>query len=249
MKKIVLFLCFFAIIALNLHAQSNTDGSQFRFGLHTSPTWSWLRTDDKGLETIGSNWGIKIGTLGEYYFSNNYAFMSGIGFGLNQGGTIQNGYEKGVFWKDSELSLPGLDTLSKNAKLHYRLNYIEIPLGIRMRGGSNEDQALRFYAEAPVFTIGFRSRALGDIRGTQGQNTEDEVIKKDVIGASLSWGAGAGIEYELATHATLVAGLSYQQQFTDLTPNNGAILKNSTWQKEKSKATIGLIALRLGVFF
>jgi opacity protein-like surface antigen len=248
MKKIVFCLCFLTAALQNLTAQA-PDTNPFRFGLHTSPTWSWARTDDKRLEGIASNWGIKLGTIGEYYFANNYAVMSGIGFGLNQGGTIQNGYEKAVFWNDSDLSLPGLDTIGQNAKLHYRLNYVEIPIGIRMRGGSNEDQAFRFYAEAPVFTLSFRSRALGDIRGTQGQNSEDEVIKEDVIGAAISWGVGAGIEYELATHATLVAGLSYQQQFTDFTPNNGAILKNSTWQKEDSKATIGLIALRLGIFF
>lgn len=248
MKKIV-YCCFFILLLQRVSAQSNTDGSTFRFGLHASPSWSWLRSDDKLLESTGSNWGIKLGTIGEYYFSNNYAFMSGIGFGLNQGGTLQNGYDRAVFWNDSDLSLPGLDTISKNAKLHYRLNYVEIPFGIRMRGGSNEDQALRFYAEAPVFTLSFRSRALGDIRGTNNQNTQDEVIKKDVIGAALSWGLGAGIEYELATHATLVAGLSYQQQFTDLTPDNGARFRNNTWQKENSKATIGLISLRMGIFF
>lgn len=248
MKKIVCY-GFFLLLMQQATAQSGIDGSRFRFGLHASPTWSWMRTDDKLLESTGSNWGIKLGTIGEYYFSNNYAFMSGIGFGLNQGGTIQNGYERAVFWNNSELSLPGLDTVGRNAKLHYRLNYVEIPIGIRMRGGSNEDQALRFYAEAPVFTLSFRSRALGDIRGTNNQNTQDEVIKKDVIGAALSWGFGAGIEYELATHATLMAGLAYQQQFTDITSNNGGRFRNNTWQKENSKATIGLVSLRLGLFF
>lgn len=248
MKKTIFILALIFLIGKTAGAQSPIAAGGFRFGAHVSPTWSWLRTDDKKVEGVSSNWGVKIAALGEYYFAPNYAITTGIGFGLNQGGTLQNGYPKGVYWPNSDLSSPAYDTVALDAKLHYRINYVEIPLGLRFRGGSNEDSRVKYYFEAPVFTLGFVSKAVGDIRGAQNA-TEDEIIREDVNGLSLAWGAGAGIEYELATNTTLVVGLSYQKQFTDLTSDKGAVLKNSAWEKEDSKASIGMIALRVGVFF
>lgn len=244
MKKIVSLLFFSLLLHLSAEAQQS-----FRFGFQASPTFSSLRTSDKKIEGTSSNWGLKLGMNGEYYFARNYAFISGLGFGFNQGGTLQNGYEKGIFWPNSELSEPRFDTVPQNAKLYYRVNYVEIPFGLKMRGGSNEDSRIRYYAEIPVITLGFRTKAVGGIRGTNNQNTEDENIQRDVNALSLSWGLGGGIEYEIASSATLVAGLAYQKQFTDFTRDKGSVLKSGSFVKEDSKATVGLLSLRLGLFF
>ncbi len=246
MKKIALVLGFLFAFQGLIWSQG-----EVRFGIQASPTWSWMQTNDKLLEGTGSNWGLKFGVLGEYYFANNYAFFSGLGFGFNQGGTLLNGYQEGAFWPKTDLSDPALDTLGKDAKLHYRLNYVEIPLGLRFRGGSNEDAPIKFFAEAPVFTLGFVSKALGDIRGNTPVQAEDENIRKDVNGLSLSWGVGAGIEYEVAAHATAVAGLYYQQQFTDLTDDGGSVFDSRTgaWKKENSKGSFRSLSIRLAFFF
>lgn len=243
MKKIASVFCFLIFLSAAATAQ-------FRFGFQTSPTWSWMRTSDKKLEGVGSNWGLKLGALGEYYFEDNYAFITGLGFGFNQGGNIQIGYEMASLWDSSPLSEDRFKEVEKDAKLHYRINYVEIPFGLKMRGGSSGDGRIKFYAEIPVFTVGFVTRAQGDIRGTQDKNTEDEDIRDDVKGLSFTWGLGGGIEYEVAPSATLVAGLSFQKQFNDVT-SNGAVQKNpgDPYVVEKSKGTIGLLALRLGVFF
>lgn len=244
MKKIALALGFLFALQGIVSAQS-----EFRFGVQASPTWSWLRTDDKLIENTGSNWGLKFGVLGEYYFAPNYAFTGGLGFGFNHGGTLLNGYNQSVPWPNTDLSNPLLDTLPKDAKLHYRLTYVEIPFGLRFRGGSNEDSRLKFYAEAPVFSIGFLTKALGDIRGTAIDQTEDENIRDDVNGLSLSWGVGAGIEYEAASNATIVAGLFFQQQFTDMTDDSGSVQRNGDWKQEKSKGAFNALSLRLAFFF
>jgi hypothetical protein len=245
MKKTTLvFTLLLTLLSQISWAQSERYG---RFGVQVSPTISWMTTNDKQIEGAGSNWGLKLGVLGEYVFNDNTGLFAGLGFGFNQGGTIQNGYTSGVFWPDSDLSSPLLDTVPMNAKLHYRLNYVEIPFGLRMRTGSRGDQ-MRFYAEIPVFTLGFKTKAVGDIRGTNGRDSEDEDISDDVNALAISWGLGAGLEYKLPG-VVLVGGLGYQSQFTDATSDKGAILKSSAWEKEDSKATIGTIILRLGVFF
>lgn len=246
MKKITLIFGF--LLAFQGLSWAQQD---FRFGIQASPTWSWLRTDDKLLEGFGSNWGLKFGVQGEYYFARNYAFLTGLGFGFNQGGKLLNGYPQALLWPNTNLSDPRLDTLAKDARLHYRITYVEIPFGLRFRGGSGEDSPLKFYAEAPVFTLGFVSKAQGDIRGNTPVEAEDENIRKEVNGLSLSWGAGVGIEYEVASSATIVAGLHFQQQFTDLTRDKGQVFDagTSTWRQEDSKGTFRALTLRLGFFF
>lgn len=247
MKKIASIFCFLFLVSNLASAQ---DAPGFRFGFQASPTWSWMRTNDKKLEGVGSNWGLKLGALGEYYFAPNYAFITGLGFGFNQGGNIQVGYEMASLWDNSNLSEERFKVVERDAKLHYRLNYVEIPFGLKMRGGSNEDARFKFYAEVPVFTIGFVSRAQGDIRGSQDKNTEDEDIRDDVKGLSLSWGLGGGIEYEFASSATLVTGITFQQQFTDVT-GKGMVQKaaGEPFITEKAKGTIGLISIKTSVFF
>ncbi len=245
MKKLLLALGLFIFCQELVSAQDKS----FRFGVQASPSWSWLNTADKRLDGSGSNWGMKLGLMGEFYFAPNYAITTGLGFGFNQGGTIQNNYPLASLWKDSDLSDEKYRVVGQDAKLHYRLRYIEIPFGLKLRGGSGEDNPLKYYAEIPVFTLGFVTKALGDIRGTD-NNTEDEDIRKDVKGISLAWGLGAGAEYEFASHTTVIAGLAFQQQFTDMT-GTGRVQKTigADLVDDKSKASIGLLSLKLGIFF
>lgn len=251
MKKSILLLTFFCCLAGGAFAQE----TGFRFGFQASPTWSWLSSSDKELEGAGANWGLKIGMLGEAYFAPNYAITSGIGFGFNQGGTLQTGYQKGVYFPGSspDFSVAGLDTLPADAKLHYRLRYVEIPLSLRIRGGSGEDARLQYFAELPIFTLGFRSKALLDIRGTNTQNIEDENIQEDVNALSLSWGLGGGLEYELAPSTRLAAGLYWQQQFTDADTDKGTVTdprkNNAEWKKLDAKTSGRQLSLRIAVFF
>ncbi|MBL7775405.1 MAG: PorT family protein, partial [Saprospiraceae bacterium] len=73
----------------------------------------------------------------------------------------------------------------------------------------------------------------------------------DVNGLSLSWVIGAGVEYEIATSATVVCGLYYQQQFTDMTDDSGSVYdsRSSAWKQEKSKGAFRALSLRLAFFF
>lgn len=245
MKKNALILLFSVAMLSSASAQY---AGTIRFGVQSSPTWSWINTGDKRLESLGLNWGARVGAMGEYYFADNYAIVSGIGFGFNQGGTFQNGYSRGVFWPSSALSQPGLDTLPLNAKLQYHITNVEVPLGLKMKAGKGDP--ISYYAEIPVITFGFVNKAVGDVRGTNAQNTADEDIREDVNGLVLSWGLGGGIEYALGERTSLTFGVSYQQQFTDLTNDASSVEKTAgNWAKNESKGVLGILALRAGLFF
>lgn len=251
MKKILFVLTFFCCVAGSLQAQE----TGFRFGFQASPSWSWLRSSDKLIEGAGANWGAKIGMLGEIYFAPNYAITSGIGFGFNEGGTLLTNYQKGVYFPASIEGFTStvLDTMPANAKFHYKLRYIEIPLSLRIRGGGGEDSRVKYFAELPIFTLGFRSKAAADFRGTLNQNSDDEEIKDDINAISLSWGLGGGIEYELAANAHLATGLYWQQQFTDVDTDKGSVTDprtgNAEWKRLKSSTTGRQLSLRIALFF
>lgn len=249
MKKIASTFCFLMFLIASLAAQD--EGGGFRFGVQASPTWSWLKTTDKKLEGTGSNWGLKFGVLGEFYFAPKYAFITGLGFSFNQGGNIQVGYESADLWKESPLSETEYHMVPKEGKYHYRVTYVEIPFGLKLRGGAGEGSPLGYYAEIPVFTLGFKSKAQGDIRGTDFDPApEDEDIRADVSDLSMSWGFGGGVEYQLEGGTMLVGGIHYQKQFTNM-KNDGRVQRDpgGEYVDESSKGTIGLIAFRLGVFF
>ncbi len=234
MKKLITLVCFVFAVFSAVFAQND-----LRFGLQASPGISWMASSQKTkIESNGSNLNFRLGALGEKFFRPNYAVMSGIGFVFNNGGTLRYS-EGGNLWPKSDLSSPKFDSLPAGVNLHHRLQYVEIPFGLKMRGGSGEDSYLNFFAEIPMLTLGFNTKALGDIRETSDRNAEDENIKPDVNLLQLSWGLGGGVEYNLSASTAIVAGIQYSQGFLDVTKDGG----------DKSHNTIRGLTLRLGVIF
>lgn len=204
--------------------------NDLRFGFQASPAITWMRTDSvKTVEGNGTNLAFKLGAVGEKYFRPNYAIVSGINFFFNSGGTLRfaNG---GTRFPNSETDF---QTVTPGNNVHYRLQYVEIPLALKMKGGSGEDSYLNFFAEVPMLTLGFRTKALADVRETKVEGN----IKKDTRNMTASWGLGGGVEYNISTSTALVGGIYYQQSFLDATKNDGV------------KNTLRGITLRIGVLF
>ncbi len=244
MKKIVIVLCFLGLFLSKSDAQN-----EIRFGFQFSPTLSWMKTDVKRIGNSGGLiLGAKLGAVGEYYFRENYSIASGIGFAFNHSGRLKY-QDAGSYWVNSDFSIPGLDTLSAGVNLKYNLQYVEIPVSLKLRSGYFG--TYRVYAELPMLYLGFKTQAKGSIDGNSlGENPEKENISPDVAFFNLSWGLGGGIEYELGSKTSLVAGLYYQQGFSDVTKDDGFYLDSSGNERaEKSKATIGAFIIRMGVMF
>jgi hypothetical protein len=226
----------------------------FHFGFQTSPTFSWMRTDDRKMEGVGVRGGMRVGAVGTYHFSDRYALAFGVGFGFNQGGGIQNGYSYGRFWPAADLIEP-LEALPISAKLRYSINFVEVPIGLKMRSGSDGDK-IRYYVEIPTINLGIVSRARGEVVGDNNldpalaEAARDLNILEEVKPLSLAWGGGGGVEIDLNGGASLIVGLSYLQQFTDLTENSGSIgTSPSDLIPEDSIGNIRLLSVRLGILF
>ena len=247
MKKIVALIAFFSLVVIMVSAQG-----EVRFGFQLSPTFGWMSTDDNQINSNGTNLGLKLGMVGEYYFQENYSITSGIGFFFNAGGTLRHNFV-GEYWRNTaaEDELPSTCSTSFGdmaPNLKYSIQYVEIPVGLKMR--TREFGYIRYFFE-PQLGFGFRTQARGDVKNV-GDECSDINIQKDVGLLNLFWGINGGIEYSVSESTSLVGGLGMQFGFADATKDDDIqyrdndVLKN---RAEDSKGVIRAFIIRLGVMF
>ena len=237
MKKII------AIGALCLFFTSLSAQNDIRFGFQLSPAFSWMSTNVNRINRSGTNLGLKLGMVGEYYFRENYAITSGLGFHFNSGGQLLFENE-GTYWSNSDLP-GGSVMLNAGEKLKYSLQFVEIPIGLKLR--TREFGYLRYFIH-PGFTLGFNTQARGEV-----PNNEDEKfdISGDVNALNLAWGIGAGIEYNISENTALVGGLGFQAGFADLTRDRGNsyIDRDGNERQDNSRGKANSIVLTIAVMF
>lgn len=243
MKKIAFLFSILILAGVELSAQS-----AFRFGFQLSPNFTWMANNERTINGNGTNLGLKVGVIGEKFISaqDNYLLTFGVGFAFNQGGTLKHDIG-GDFWTNSLDEGDPLRSLPDGVNLKYGIQYIELPIGLKMR--TQEFGYLRYYIE-PAFTLGIKTQARGSIDGTGGISAEDIDIKKDVGFINLSLGIGAGVEYSIGENLSLVGGLAFQSGFTDVS-NDDAVQKAAGQAPvaEDSKAKINSLTIRIGVMF
>lgn len=252
MKKIVVLFAFF-LSAFTLVAQVEP----LRFGFQLSPAFSWMTANTNRINSSGTNLGIKIGMVGEFYFAENYAFTSGVGFSFNHGGTLQH-ERAGCYWNNSDLGLSRsfYDStamcykLPEGVKLKYNIQYLEIPFGLKM---STRDFGYVSYFLEPMLTLGIKTQATGTIEGRGiGNDAEKINIKREVNAINLSYGLNAGIEYSISENTSLVGGLGIQIGFTDVTQDGSPVEDPESGQLDRTENSIGKnnnLIIRLGIMF
>lgn len=250
MKNVLVVFALICAVWTSLPAQYG-----FRFGVQASPVFTWLDTDDRFINANGQNLGFRIGTKIDYFFAEKYAFTSGLNIGFNQGGRLLHDYG-GDLLRKSDLGAP-YNSLPNGTNIRYHINYIDVPFGLHLL--TNEIfRDFRFFFEIPVFNFGFLYNSKGDVSGQGITTLEGENIGKDVIPINISWGLGGGIEYNLRGNSSgdtnLIAGVFYNQGFTDVTKDSG--IKNvpdengnPIPQDEDSQALLRGITLMLGIMF
>jgi hypothetical protein len=241
-RKIAISAAFILTMVFSGLAQNDV-----RFGFQASPTVNWMSTNNNRINSAGTNLGLKLGMTGEFYFRENYAFTSGLGFWFNAGGTLLHEYG-GIYW-DPALLPPNIDTMPDMVKLKYGIQFVEIPLGLKMR--TKEFGYNRYYIE-PALTLGFKTQARGTATGNGlGEDVEKINIRNEVNAINLSWGIGGGVERSISENTSLVMGAAFQIGFADLTRNRGqAFVPNRPEPvRENSQGKTSGIILRLGVIF
>lgn len=174
----------------------NTSYSSYKpvsLGISFSPNISWMRYGDQEDFSSTAGLGFSYGLLADFAVAENYYFSTGL--------LINN------LWSDTSIDLPSPPPYnSLPAKLQYRLQYIEIPLAVKLK---SEQRYHRSYYGKFGFSTGVKisgKQRVGD--QSPRQNIENAQLFR--LGLQI----GGGVEWQLDHNLRLMTGLSFNNGFT-----------------------------------
>lgn len=224
MKKIstIIILTF---LGFGAWAQNfNNENFGFRLGLTATPTIGWIKPEQG--KTDGISLGFSYGIMGDFNFAPNYSFSTALTV------TTING-------KSTEVNvLPYSSASGSNNPLaydlKYRLQYIELPLTVKLKTVKQDGK--RWYGQFGLsnsFLIGAKQDALnGNTSVAENQNISD-YIKFYRAGLVI----GGGGEFDISGNTSIVAGLTFNNGFTNIVTDKNRNVKNH------------FLALNFGLFF
>ncbi len=216
MKK-YLFISILALISIKAFSQNT------RFTVFVDPQFSWMSSDIKTVESDGSKFGVNIGLNLDKFFAPNYALRTGISID-NTGGNL-------IFRDSTTLKTNGGDEeLPEGSTVHYKLQYINIPLGLKLK--TNEIGYLTFFTHLGI-NGGINIKATGEVDDFE---LENENISDEIKLFNLGYYIGAGVEYSIGGNSAIILGLTYTNGFIDITDDS-------------DKVTLGNFAIRIGILF
>ncbi len=159
-------------------------------GLQFSPALAWMKPSEKEWKNDGMRFGFRYGVNVDLMFSDHYGIGTGI-LMAHRGGRL---------------------TFQDTLKIRFRFQYLDVPVVLKMRTG--EIGYMRYYGIFGM-TPGFRLSAKA--QNSSGGLTYEEVdIKDDIRLTNISLTIGLGIQYILSGNTRLVAGIEFNNGFSDL---------------------------------
>jgi hypothetical protein len=202
MKRIILFVS----LILSPHI---LDAQQWiSFGIHADPVISWFKSDVREIRNEGARPGFNFGLTYNKYFTNNYSFSTGISI-LNAGGRLVSRNTTVMeFTNFTATVLPGDPVI-------YKIKYLTIPVGLKFE--TNQIGYTTFFTDVgldPKVVIAGRA----DIPSL---SIRDENAMRELNRLNLSYHITFGIEYSLGGNTAWVFGLNFDNNFLDITRDNG----------------------------
>ena len=194
------------------------------FSVVFDPQITWMNSDSKRIEKEGHNFGFGGGLIMDNYFTENYAFSTGLSI-LSTGGSLR-------FLDSLDFQIGGeKDTLPAGSTVKYDLRYLTIPFSLKLK--SNEIGYSRFFAHLGINThLNIKATADVDYKNISGEDIRDEIQF-----FMMSYFIGGGLEYSLGGNTAIIGGIYFTSGIWDVSSNSDY------------KAEISSISLRLGIKF
>ncbi len=227
----MLFISLLTVVPAILQAQVRT-AFPISFGIHADPMICWFGSDNSLVSNKGSRPGFSFGVTFNKYFSQNYSFSTGVDIVI-AGGNLA-GADTTLF-KVSNGGSSSNVTVLPGETITYRIQYLSIPLGLKLQ--TNQIGYLTYFTDVglnPKIVIGGKA----DIPslGISGEKDMSEINM-----FNLAYHITAGIEYGVGGNTAIIIGLSFENNFLDVTKDIGT--------QPEDKVTHKLLSLRLGVKF
>ncbi|HRO98871.1 MAG TPA: porin family protein [Flavobacteriales bacterium] len=241
MKKVLVLFAAALTGLTTVHAQ-DAGSEGVRFGLKLSPNMGWGTSETKDLGANGSGFGYTFGLLTEFPIGNtgNYRFATGI--------NLNNLVAK---WKQdfeylSEINGP---TRTKELTTEAKLQYLEVPLTVKLM--TNEIGYMRYFAQVG-FGAAFNIRARANMvipkyyaAPAQAfvetfEELDKENISDDINIFKASLIVGGGLEYNFSGNTSLLAGITYNNGFTNIANFDADAGKKADLRAHYLELTLGL---------
>jgi len=220
----IAFLILISIIP-NGFSQSQ---QKLSLGIHADPAVSWFSTDINDVKNDGARPGFNFGLTFNRYFTPNYAFSTGLNL-INAGGRLVSKDTTVMeFTNYNKKVLPG-------KPVTYRIQYLSIPVGLKLQ--TNQIGYITFFTDLgldPKVVIGGKA----DIPSL---NISGERAIGELNMFNLAYHISAGIEYSLGGNTSVLSGLNFENNFLDITKDNG--------MQPKDKVSHKILSFRLGINF
>lgn len=135
MKKKLLFVGLMLALSLGASAQEQ----EFSFGLRLGPNFDWIGSRGGAADNQGTKVGFDFGFLAEYYFTENYALVTGINVNFLNGQYAFSD-KRDISAIDSTFRLGTIDR-------RFKTTVFEIPLMLKMITPEIANIPLRLYAQ------------------------------------------------------------------------------------------------------
>jgi len=197
---------------------------EVKFGIRLDPQLNWFSATGDIVENTHNRFGFNGGLVIDKYFAENYAFSTGLSLSTAGAGVTYTDSLQLTFSSESR-DIPGA------TKLTYKLQYLEVPLGIKLR--TREFGYTTFFAQMGLTAqINVKSRVESKSLFSKELDASDEINLLD-----MGYHFGGGIEYSLGGNTAIAVGLIFKNGFTDVT------------KLSADKVTLNTLSLRIGVMF
>lgn len=213
------------------YARREAPRQYLKLGIHFDPLISWFTTRSYDVRNDGAVPGFSFGLTYNSYFGSNYSFSSGIRI-INAGGRLICNEATSFEIRNFDREIIMVDPYEP---IIYRVNYVSVPLGVKL-----ETDQLGY---GKVFAdLGFDPKIL--VMGTAAipsQNIRSDNAMAELRKINLGYHIMAGIEYPLGTGNDLIMGISFENNFLDVTRDIG----NQPWDLVSNK----ILSFRIGLVF
>lgn len=225
-----------AVLCLSLSATAQDQ--EWKIALHVDPNFSWMKPGSKDISQESNKLRFGFGIMIDKMFTDNYAFGTGLNV-INTGGELSYLYKS--------IYSPTNQEVIMHINRAYNVKYLEVPLTLKLR--TNEIGYITYWAQFGLglgMNIGAKGddeltyvrirNVIADDPNTEGidesndtwdtaaikAETEEEVdIKDDIKLFRTSLIVAAGIEYNLSGNSSILAGVTFNNGFSNMLNNTG----------------------------
>lgn len=233
--------------------------NNFRFGIFVAPNISWMKptankSDDKLYlvssqgNKVGYSWGLMI----DYPFAENYGIATGFQI-TSTGGKI-------YATENTNTTQPNTINRVRSADFDYRLQFLEIPFGLKLRSDELPSGIHIFGQMGLGLGVNISKKASYDVVYTDtvaGKMVDVSVSERNekIFGslsippAMLSLNLGGGIEYPFTDKMSFYLGLFFNNGFAPDATNPNRLDLNYKGKFSDGNTRLNNFTLRIGLFF